>query len=491
MKKRMLALTAVLVLSLSGCGKNVQKNTVTELNTSADITSVTSTEENTTTSLMVPETDSDETFFDSLEELNKNNSHSLPEFTDSVYSEGKYSQYENVSTAAYSSPENSECTMSRFSEPVDLSISEDYTPVTLDGSNAKIYVSDNLSISVYKNIEGDGEDALEYAAAVTITGSDGDTGNYLITLTDADLIVFSRIISEFLSAEGTDISDMRLVSAGDAGKVKSDYTDENLNVPMAAGNYALTQGKVQETDGFSYRIDQTDIEYLAEDGRHVYSLEYAYPVIISSDNPDFAYNLNSYIESEILKNSVQTSNIDDLNNTMQEYADALADPDSYSLLVSDDADVYYDDSCTYLFNGSLNGNALFKVTVSDYTGGAHPNYGINYYEFNIDTGKIITLSDIESVDDDTFVSGCTKKIEAVIIKQTESQLGIDDGADYLFEDYKDNIKEMVQDGYWYFSEDGITFSASPYLIAPYAAGELLYTVSYDDLKDIVKSEYIY
>ena len=26
----------------------------------------------------------------------------------------------------------------------------------------------------------------------------------------------------------------------------------------------------------------------------------------------------------------------------------------------------------------------------------------------------------------------------------------------------------------------------PYLIAPYAAGELLYTVSYDDLKDIVK-----
>ena len=69
--------------------------------------------------------------FDSLEELNKNNSHSLPEFTDSVYSEGKYSQYENVSTAAYSSPENSECTMSRFSELVDLSISEDYTPVTL------------------------------------------------------------------------------------------------------------------------------------------------------------------------------------------------------------------------------------------------------------------------------------------------------------------------------------------------------------------------
>jgi len=112
-----------------------------------------------------------------------------------------------------------------------------------------------------------------------------------------------------------------------------------------------------------------------------------------------------------------------------------------------------------------------------YTGGAHGNY--YYYGKNYDTqtGKELTLSDV--------VSNKEKLAEAVSeqLKKHWSDADLNESVD-IFEFLSDETTVS-----WTLDYNGITIYFMPYSIASYASGVQIVTVSNEEYPDIMKEEY--
>ena len=113
----------------------------------------------------------------------------------------------------------------------------------------------------------------------------------------------------------------------------------------------------------------------------------------------------------------------------------------------------------------------------EYTGGAHGNY--YYYGKNYDTqtGKELTLSDV--------VSNKEKLAEAVSeqLKEHWSDADLNESLD---------IAELLGDETtvsWTLDYNGITIYFTPYSIASYASGAQIVTVSNEEYPDVLKAEY--
>lgn len=61
--------------------------------------------------------------------------------------------------------------------------------------------------------------------------------------------------------------------------------------------------------------------------------------------------------------------------------------------------------------------------------------------------------------------------------------------DELFEGYEETLPTLMDNGRWYFTEKGLAFVANPYDIAPYASGNIEFTVSYKKLSGLLHERY--
>jgi len=125
--------------------------------------------------------------------------------------------------------------------------------------------------------------------------------------------------------------------------------------------------------------------------------------------------------------------------------------------------------------------ASFTKSNYSYNGGAH---GTNYtfgWNFDLETGKRLTLEDIAE-DKDAFMAG----VKEYVLELCKS----DAYSNRLFPDYEENIDFILQDDLWYFDAEGITFIANTYEISAYAEGTLFFTVPYEAL-DGLKDAYSY
>lgn len=113
------------------------------------------------------------------------------------------------------------------------------------------------------------------------------------------------------------------------------------------------------------------------------------------------------------------------------------------------------------------------------TGSAHPNSYYAAQNFDAKTGKLLTFKDIVN---DAAVA-CTF-IEDYILQQTKTI----EHPEYLLEGYEDNIKDILQDDTWYFSDRGVIIIANEYIITPHAVGRLEFTIPYSEFKEL-KPEY--
>ena len=114
-----------------------------------------------------------------------------------------------------------------------------------------------------------------------------------------------------------------------------------------------------------------------------------------------------------------------------------------------------------------------------YLGGAH-GYGMaEATNFDVQTGRILTLDDIGDVKND-IKSGITNYLITV---------------DYLngglFDDWETTVDTQIADNSldWRFTYDGILVSFDQYEIAPYAAGPILVDIPYSQLSGF-KAEYL-
>lgn len=115
------------------------------------------------------------------------------------------------------------------------------------------------------------------------------------------------------------------------------------------------------------------------------------------------------------------------------------------------------------------------------SGGAHGYTYTSGWNFDVETGKRLTLTDIAE-DPDTFMAG----VKDYVLTICES----DAYKNRLFPDYQDNIDLVLQDDLWYFDYEGITFVSNPYELSSYAEGTLHFTIPYSELTGL-KEAYDY
>lgn len=115
------------------------------------------------------------------------------------------------------------------------------------------------------------------------------------------------------------------------------------------------------------------------------------------------------------------------------------------------------------------------------TGGAHGNNYTFGWNFDLETGKRLTLDDIAE-DKEVFMAN----VKEYVLELCKS----DAYNSRLFPEYEANIDWILQDDLWYFDHEGITFISNPYELAAYAEGTLYFTVPYEVLEGL-KDAYSY
>lgn len=120
---------------------------------------------------------------------------------------------------------------------------------------------------------------------------------------------------------------------------------------------------------------------------------------------------------------------------------------------------------------------------NDYSsmGGAHGNTYRSGWNFDVETGKRLTIEDIAE-DKDVFMENV--KDYVLELCQTDAYNS------RLFPEYESNIDYILQDDLWFFDYEGITFISNTYELAAYAQGVIYFTVPYTELEGL-KDTYSY
>lgn len=122
---------------------------------------------------------------------------------------------------------------------------------------------------------------------------------------------------------------------------------------------------------------------------------------------------------------------------------------------------------------------------NEYLGGAHPLYGSESFNIDIQTGENVNLADVVTDYD---------KVKEVVKSNISAYDEEEDGALYpnwseiletLFSGENENMMLC-----WNMTETAIEFYFGPYAIAPYAHGPIVVELNYAEYPGLVKEEYI-
>lgn len=188
-----------------------------------------------------------------------------------------------------------------------------------------------------------------------------------------------------------------------------------------------------------------------------------------------------------------TGGSDEVEQAVLEWSESQADEieglrKSYALAAAEDGASaesfdYYRSSITQQLEISRVDSRVISLIErnSEYTGGAHGSYGSDGVTFDAKSGEILELSDLL-----TDTDGFQEKAEEFILGRLSER-----EAEGLFPDYENTIRQMWKnDPDWYLDAAGITFSFDPYLLGPWAMGEVMVTVPYDELRDCMAEAYM-
>lgn len=119
----------------------------------------------------------------------------------------------------------------------------------------------------------------------------------------------------------------------------------------------------------------------------------------------------------------------------------------------------------------------FLVSHYIYLGGAHGMYSTEYFIFN-DQDKRLTLQDM-------IQKGKEEELKQLLLAQYQKEFE----KSQLDEEEKKEILKNLETQNIYFSPNGLNFSYPPYALAGFAQGEVILTLSYEQLKNILLPEY--
>ena len=139
---------------------------------------------------------------------------------------------------------------------------------------------------------------------------------------------------------------------------------------------------------------------------------------------------------------------------------------------------------------------VISLVIDDtgFSGGAHG--WDNRYARNYDamTGERITFDNLGG---DSFVDFCRENL----LNQIDAKIQQSGESNPFFSDYQDSIDSIIQDGTaqneygpieasFYFNDQGLVFISGEYVLQPYAAGILEFSIPYTDLVGIMGDGYL-
>ncbi len=120
-------------------------------------------------------------------------------------------------------------------------------------------------------------------------------------------------------------------------------------------------------------------------------------------------------------------------------------------------------------------------------GSAHLNHWYKHYNFDTKTGELLSLSDILA-DSQAYES-----LGLLVYNGTPEDCQTSELRELLTSNAWDSWNSHGPDdnpASWYFTQEGLGITYPPYEIAPYAAGSIHWMIPYDQLKDVLKEEYL-
>lgn len=263
--------------------------------------------------------------------------------------------------------------------------------------------------------------------------------------------------SEVLTDSVVPVESIPAIEGSEAVSESSDNyviqtTQQDISYQAPTGNAELASMSLQllNISGKETAAVQKINEIFAESYQNSYEL-------ISGENPeegDFVSDLPAYAYEQYV-------NMDSSGNG--EYFSPYYFATSYSVQRIDDS----------MFS---------SLEMTDtYTGGAHGSHLLAGLNYDMQTGEQVTVSDLSN-DPDTFFAYCTEQLLSQADEmQSESNV--------FFEDYRDNITQIITDQTFYFSKEGLCFLSTEYMLQPYAAGTITFCIPYENLKGYLKDEY--
>ena len=130
--------------------------------------------------------------------------------------------------------------------------------------------------------------------------------------------------------------------------------------------------------------------------------------------------------------------------------------------------------------GRLDGCTINLLwTTSDNIGGAHGTTMTTAFAFDAETGERLSLSDV-AINADAL----SMQLEEQVLQQMEQ------APEQYFSEAQQWVPQLLEDGCWYFSEDGVVLLSNPGVLAPYSAGTLKFTATYEALTGLLDERWI-
>lgn len=218
---------------------------------------------------------------------------------------------------------------------------------------------------------------------------------------------------------------------------------------------------------------ETNDEIKADDGTLLLKNSTSMPVVTIEGADDIAAKINADIETHYNLSADEET----LEMAKSDYESSLADEDGswfrgYAQSVTADV-TRMDDKVLSL-----------ELTAYLDMGGAHGNYGTIGLNYNVKTGELISL---EELTEDYAAFHATALDYIVNLAKTPVY------QEKLFDPSKDDLDSaLFEGGKWVFTQSGISFMSDPYVLGPYASGEIYFRLPYEKAYDLgLKEEYRY
>ncbi len=297
------------------------------------------------------------------------------------------------------------------------------------------------------------------SACGTKNNSDSDTGLEISPISDDE---------DSTGAETENPQDAS--QAGDTAENTADDSDTDVISDISDSGQ---QG--DEDNPVSVTFEKSIDEIKSDDGTVICTNSVQMPVVSIKDAEDIAEKINADLE-EYYK-TFSTGNNGTVEMAREDYAASLGEDGWDFLGYSTDISV----KVTRMDDAVIS----FQITLYDFTGGAHGNYGSGGRNYSAKTGELLSFDEI---------SGDYEAFHATVLDYMINLAESPAYKDKLFgPPSKDDLDSALFDGdNWVFTRSGISFLAAPYVLGPYASGEIAFMLPYEKAYELgLKEDYRY